>query len=637
MSFYFAWVDPEGTSGYEVPVFGPEHLVEDEEIIRFTLEQREGDFAVLTIDVRNPRIGPLAPGRPLYAWFSYGSDSEVYPLFFGRLVGIPSNLVANILTYTLVARPPNFRERKNELAETLRVLPYYDEIFIDEQYRDDPDTVLEGYSAAWNIDRVSHEVTITDFLVGEDGVIDFDADAVIYDSVDCQMDRAPRNRVTVKGGIPWKQGASGTFSLGPYNFVSLTGTDGVAGWPKTGDSLAGGYYVVSADVVPKGGEPEAVTLSFNYTNREQTHRDGDVMSINESRTYVPGAMDIPLTSSGYSVNGDPHTGTPASAGRRETGMAIAKREITASMVLGVDANRDRLEDVTINLQADLQPVLSAGGLDDDDDNDDEVIELNAASVSECEDPTIGNAARGEYVTTDRGLQSIQYMINRGRSRLVLGARAVTVKWDCQLSAMVNLSCRNNARITDARLPGGTALGKVVYYSMRGDGDTGEFLGHVEIACAVGLGNAIEAADGTADYVDEDYVEDYQTFTGQIIALPTGDVGYGPPVLTGGGPSGMISLSKSNLVIREEIINSSGESEAELIEAIQPSSPIGLGALAYYQELFEEQKRRAAVILARTHSYVELELLDLTAAGVEAQWLTPTTALVIPRQIDLMAP
>ena len=53
------------------------------------------------------------------------------PLFFGRLVGIPTNILAEVVTLTFVAKPVDFLEQKFAMAETLKVLPWYDPIFID--------------------------------------------------------------------------------------------------------------------------------------------------------------------------------------------------------------------------------------------------------------------------------------------------------------------------------------------------------------------------------------------------------------------------------------------------------------------------------------------------------------------------
>src|SRR5215467_5119920 len=91
--FFNAWADAT-----EV-IFGPEHHVVDEDIVSFRLEQNEGDCATLELEVRNPKIGLLAPGRKVWLWFSYDSGTGgVVPLFFGRLVGIPTNLLHEVVT-----------------------------------------------------------------------------------------------------------------------------------------------------------------------------------------------------------------------------------------------------------------------------------------------------------------------------------------------------------------------------------------------------------------------------------------------------------------------------------------------------------------------------------------------------------
>ena len=133
----------------------------------------EGEFANLTVEIRNPRIGLLSPGRKRWAWLSWNNGSEVIPLFFGRLVGVPGNLQQEIVTLQFTARPADYDARKQSLAETLKVAPYYDPVWIAADKRDDPDVVLEARSQIWHIDRVSHAVTVSDLLVGEDGLLEF--------------------------------------------------------------------------------------------------------------------------------------------------------------------------------------------------------------------------------------------------------------------------------------------------------------------------------------------------------------------------------------------------------------------------------------------------------------------------------
>ncbi len=105
--FFFSWSDPTETT------FGPEHHVWDEDIVTFKLDHTEGNCATLDLDVRNPRIGLLNPGRKVWAWFSYDSGSGgVVALFFGRLVGVPTNLLAEVVTLSFIAKPLDFLAQK---------------------------------------------------------------------------------------------------------------------------------------------------------------------------------------------------------------------------------------------------------------------------------------------------------------------------------------------------------------------------------------------------------------------------------------------------------------------------------------------------------------------------------------------
>lgn len=640
--FFFHWVEDEDVE------FDEDCEVCDEQIIRFSLEHNEGDCAKLTIDVRNPRIGPLAPSRPIWAWFSWQDDSSdaVVPLFFGRLSGVPTNILAEVITYTLVARPSDYNDLLEDLAESKRVLPFYDPIFVREELAEDPTVVWEGYSEIWHIDRITHEVTSSDHLVGDSVVVFADADA-IHETVQLTLDRRPLQAVQVKGSIPWSQRASGVLDFGTRTFLTYNGESIVGNWPKTGDALAGGYYVVHATAIDDlgTGTAEPLSWSVSWQNTAEKHRDGDLMSYNESASGFPSGVN-PVTGGTTisditaTVIGDPKTGTPASFSRNRSAMLVRRQQISTQLVLGIDADRDLKDNVSLLLTSDLQPVLD----DPAEAEPFETIELSTNDIADdCEDdPAIGNAGRAEYATTDRGLQSIQYMIARARAKLILGSRVVSVTWDCPFAKAVNLSCRMNAQIFDDRIPGEAAFGKIVSYGLRGDGTTGEFRGFVKIGCAIGLGNAITTSAGTPDYVEEGALEPgIQTYTGQVNALPTGDVGWSPPVLVaGGGAMPLTGLTKNDLVIREEIITELEEQESAMGNVLRglPPGPIlnGPGLFQLFRLFHEEIVRLAMQALAETEMYYEIELVDLTSRGAESEWEVATVPLVIPRQIDLTA-
>src|SRR5580765_3914693 len=216
---YFAWIDPGETT------FGPEHMRWDESVFSFTLKQDEGDPASLTVVVRRPRndadnaIGLLGPGRRIWAWFALDCGPDLIR-FRGRLVGVPTSIFEELVTLEFVARPIDLVAQKNALADSLRVLPYYDEVVIEESRRSDPEVVLEGYSKIWHYDRETHVLTVSDEITGEDGLVEFDGASeggkVLYDGLGLTLTSGPLASVDVNAEFTWTQLAQGGVDLTRY-------------------------------------------------------------------------------------------------------------------------------------------------------------------------------------------------------------------------------------------------------------------------------------------------------------------------------------------------------------------------------------------------------------------------------------
>ncbi|MEY9829825.1 hypothetical protein ABIA25_001640 [Sinorhizobium fredii] len=173
-TFYFAWVDDTDTE------FDEAFLRQDEEVLSFEISQAEGEFAAMTIGLRNPEEGLLKPARKQWAWLSadFGDTAGGQPLFFGRLVGMPEGIIGNEARLTFAARPADFVAAKTTAAAALKVAPFWDPIWITPELAADPDAVLEARSALWHIDRVTHAITASDVLEAEDGLIDLVDDVI---------------------------------------------------------------------------------------------------------------------------------------------------------------------------------------------------------------------------------------------------------------------------------------------------------------------------------------------------------------------------------------------------------------------------------------------------------------------------
>jgi hypothetical protein len=527
--FYFAWVAASETT------FDPNvHNREDEDVFGFTVEHSEGDFAGLEIEIKNPRVGLLAPARKVHAFLSYDTGTEIKPLLRGRLVGIPDDINQEVVRLQFTARPDDYTAQKTGLAASLKVLPYYDPVFIAKDKWADPDAVLEARSELWHIDRVSGVLTTSDLLVGEDGNEDFLASDVPYDTVGVHLNQTPLRTVTMDAEVGWSQRDSGTLPI--YTNSSFTSflADSVAeDWPKAGASLGGGW---------------TVTVGYASTNIDNMPSDAFHTDINlpappdpipEDQTVIEPPPPPPRNTVGRPVPGGwifilthqevqgKSSATEASLRVREEGGIIPLVTVYGTLVVRYEADRNRKEHLRFTLQADTQPIITLPG-------EDEILNLSISGNDVGKDIAgefpIGSSRRRSYFPTERGLQSIEYLICLARAHLILRSRAVEVTFECAFERAIELSCRKNARVFDGRLPGGSALGKIIKYGFSADGDSGKLIGTVTVGCATGFGGAVAESPGVPTYVIDDYVSTgYQFYANQVEVLPASDIGYTVPI------------------------------------------------------------------------------------------------------------
>jgi hypothetical protein len=447
----------------------------------------------------------------------------------------------------------------------MKVLPFYDPLFVDDAHLSDPDTVLEGYPMLWHVDRVTHQVTASDITVGEDGMLFFGPSTqnfVAYDSLNVSIGQAPLSSVHVEADASWQLtqdttqivGGGGGNAITLMDNVKLSSTtDGLAAsLPRAGALIGNGWQAGPGTLVEAPGEASFTgTESWSYTNEAKEHNDGDVMSVNGSWTKVF------ITPAGYLagvypgqirrriVIGDPETGTPASGSvQYENVYAVGHVLVYTLEVQPADnsggssntqtTNINVQEKVVFDLVADLQPVLFS--------NDDPSVTTETISYSGLQICNVAPTSRSSYFPTSRGIQSIEHMVAVARAHLLNRARCVNISWQSTWESGLGLSCRHNITIFDDRIPGGVAEGKVIDYSLVGNGDTGDFHTEITIGCTVGNDDAgvlihappsgtyandtTTVTAGTPDYCDEDYCEDdYQVFIGAVAIGYTGDVGY----------------------------------------------------------------------------------------------------------------
>lgn len=384
--FYFAWVDPDQTTFDESTM-----LRMDEDIFAMTVKQDEGQIATLDLTIKNPRVGLLNSGRKLWAHLAYrrADNGHVVPLFFGVLVSVPSNMFAELVQIKLNARPHDYIERKQAVAETLKVRPYYDPVFLDEAHRDDADAILEGWSSLYHVDRVTHEVTASDILEGEDGTITFDQTEGFYESVSMELGECPLDSVQVQADVTWTQRYIGTVPGPDVNVTSYTGGSFKGDWPKPGSEIGGGWRAEQSFVndIFGTGFAKALSQSGSSNNNDPDAEDCSTDSVSVSMTSCPtpgvsidgsfGGQTGICSPDGENADGSIGINVPMKV--QSSGTSALLWQLNCRWVLRYDAKRDFTETAIINVVANVQDTVTSPTVEQNS----ELIKLSGANVGEA--------------------------------------------------------------------------------------------------------------------------------------------------------------------------------------------------------------------------------------------------------------
>ena len=509
--FYFAWI--------EAPIDFDEvaHAVEDEKIVALEIRQEEGDFAALTIDVQVRPEGLLAAGRLQWCWLSWDDGSGIQPLFTGRLVAVPDSIDGEVMRLLFAARPENYESLKSDYATALRVLPYYDPVWVTGD-TSDPDAVLSGYGATWHIDRTTLALSISDELAGEDGTIVIGPDDHTYNDLSISYADKPKLTVKFTGTLSWSQTGKGTIDLterivslfrsdksiykAPHSGVisTLTGDGLISDWPQGGTAIDGGWTV---------------------------NNDTSIVEADE-RIYKQYSYDVQYRGLAPSVNEDEITGRNFfldSFADLKVSFPIAG--LKQQTLFDWAADRKRQETLSFIMTADVQALVV------DAPEDETMVTLTISAQDTVTEPgdddamPIVDKRRAGYLQTDRGASSVQYPLLLARAALRRGARAVEIGCRVPWALGFGATLRHNLQLTDRRLPGGVAFGKLTAYSLVASPSDGMYV-DLTAACAIGRGGTVTQSDGNAVYAADGYMDTgYQVMAGATGTVPglAGEIAY----------------------------------------------------------------------------------------------------------------
>lgn len=605
---YFAWVDP--TEEFDPDV----HNREDESVFDFSFEHSEGDFAGMQVVIKNPRIGLLNVSRKTWAILSFDDNGTVTPIFKGRLMGVPTNVFDTLVTIDFTAKPTDYEAQKAALAEDLKVLPYWDPIFVNPDSWDDPDAVLEAYSMLWHIDPVTLILTASNILIPEDGVEEVLESQHFYDNMQLTLNQTPLRKVTMIATIPWTQTAEGGLDITPAILnlfgeqlpTSFTMTGLESSWPKPGSGFGSGWQVLDSSMtdVSYGIQKMEIPDIFNW--------QGEVPIIPE------GSVIFPLK-----VTGEYHSGEKAGFNFNyelvvaQLGYAVPYLNVTYT------AGREFAQVVTFTIESDQQSIITLPGEDEA-----MVITLNANKVS---DPTeggsvpIGDVKRRSYVYTARGAQSVEHLLLVARAHLIARSRAVEISIKCDFRTGMRLrSLRQGVLLHDHRLPGGEATGKIIKAALTLKGDDGAAEGEITIACCVGKGGSHLESDGTPTYVDEGYMDNYQEYENVIVLTDTADIAWGYP-------DPVIFDDKLDFIKGLNIQN------AIKLASIENPTSVQLPLIVAAGDGPNTDQAKVSSVLQEVPTRISVQMVPMEAGPFQQEVVISVSDLIIPKQIDLEAP
>jgi hypothetical protein len=654
------------------------HNRNDAELVSLEIAQEEGNFATLTVTTKNPGIGLLAVGRNLWCWLSWdqawtpeGTNApDLVPLFNGRLIGAPRVQAGELVQLQFLARPDDYNAQKNALATSLQRLPFYDPVWIASS-KTTADTVLEGYSSLWHIDRASLEVTTSDVLEGEAGIIAVTEAQSIYADFGLEYGQPPLTAVTVSGTVSWQQEADGFLDITPKivrAFIQAGSADSgtlIDNFSGNGGVISptAGLWTPSISSGQQGGNQAATGGSLGGIDggfvssicgdglksdwpKPGTNIGGgwSLATLNDSRgiplCYIVDATHNPLTGQGwlqptyYNVQYAGDTGTSsASSGTSSnvvtmlssTGEWVVSFPLVVfkmRMTLQYKADRKRTETVHAVVTSAVQPILS-----DPADQDREGIELTSQYVAEAVDLDgsipIGNPSRRSYFQTERGAQSFEHLLLLARAKMRARSRAVDITFGTDWRTALPITLRHSVQYTDRRIPGGFAVGKVKSYKLTVA--DGKMRGTFTIGCAVGTGQALALPPTIDAYVNSGYVDTgYQAVTGY---LPLNDdIGYQTltdfSIIDDGVDFANLT---TDVAVNECVVVDGINAQREALSQFQGGNPI-----------LEAQAGATSPnnVMATLTTTVTLDMKPLTGAEFHSDFFPDVAPLALPKLIDL---
>lgn len=601
------------------------HARKDERVLSVSIDHSEGNFPLLTIDLKNPHVGLLAEDRNVWCWLSWRENdaAPITPLFHGRLVAIPADIENEKITIVFMAEPTDYANRQAILITTLREPPYWDPIWLQNGV-DNATSILEARTAEWHTDRVTLDVSISDIIIGEDGTLEIGANQPsgvrhIYRDLKIKNGNSPLAAVYVSGSVSFTQSATGTIDItdkmvqafqesgsatSSPNISSYAGDGLLSSWPKPLTQIGGGWSIgLDNSIVEVTGIFRPLNMESRFTTKYPIAGTGSGIYV--AQQWEGWATLFPLNI--YAIN----------------------------FTVSYEAKRDWTEVVSFFLEADTQQIKT------DSRSSVESFSLSSSLLQTAIDlgglHPLEDDRYNTYFKTPRGQASFKFLLAYGKAKLIARARAVDIDFTIPWKAGLGLSCRWNVHITDPRIPGGAATGKVIAYRLLASPSEG-MKANVTIGCTIGRGGSVAAVEGEGAYAAPGYMKKgYQATVGGTVDLGDSSITYqnfDDFVVVDDGLN-FFTLDADSAVKRIQITG--GVSQQRTAIAMVHSTVNKLGSSATINTIRSKNPPDPVGALQQCYTYVTLELVPVQGGGFISEFAVDVSKLQIPKTIDLEAP
>ncbi len=457
MSIHFSWTINEKE-------LDEKKNEQDLKVFQLIISQREGEVAIAKLQILMSEAFKKKKG---YGHIVYqDKNGENHLLFKGKQIGFPRKMNKGLAEIELSAEPDDAFEQLNKLADTLKVPPYFDVLFVKKD-DNNPVNVLEARSDLFHWDRATGRLSLSNLFQGSKTV---DVSKVILaNSLKLKLGDTPLDSISITLSAEWVQNAEGEVNIYPKiaaqfpkgRMNTLTPSGLIAEWPKVGDKIGpalsrkqSGYQVVQSNLREITPLFTGV-LDIHPTLTPEIHvkRDGKIKSLRLKRSWLKGDLHLHWH-------------------------YLQKRRENLTFTLH-HANQ---------LKGKIRPRHKH-------------LDIQLQSVDEC----LPNQGCSSFFITKRGHDALCYAIEMAKAYLAGSSRCIEVEFMIPFENAIQLTLDTSVLIQSSLIPGGKLIGKVVEYRL-----VQKCLdGYGWVRLAVSVGHVVESIDGVneRDIYGQDYVED----------------------------------------------------------------------------------------------------------------------------------